>query len=126
MLYVLDVEALHVYLAEVGYDDHVSSLLRGLSLFAQDLNSSDANRGNGGHNTACLMVGNRALTHCSTITSSYKYLLMLSTDLALAHTIGQSGLLVEHARPTSTRNARIGTRPVLMAALWDTCSRIRS
>jgi hypothetical protein len=39
--HVLDIEAL--YLAEASCDDHVSSL----SLFVQDLNSSDANEGHG-------------------------------------------------------------------------------
>lgn len=68
---VLDIHAL--YLAEASCDDHVSSL----SLFVQDLNSSDTNRGHGEDITACFTVGNRAPMHRSTTLSCYKYLLML-------------------------------------------------
>jgi hypothetical protein len=69
--HVLDIETL--YLAEASCDDHVSSL----SLFVQDLNSSDANRGHGEDITACFTGGNRALMRRSTKLNCYKYLLTL-------------------------------------------------
>ena len=62
---------------EVGCDDHVSSILRGLPLFVQTPNSSDTNMGDGAHIPACLTVGDSVRTRYSTIMHSYKDLLML-------------------------------------------------